>query len=146
MNESASLNNKDYDKNVSSINYAMPSEANKKEITRMAMEHPVVEITRYTKMAFDQVFSDQEKFGALTNQLGFIPFEMNIEKQMQLEVILNTNHFRNIFKVDKYDKYENQSIAWSPALLSRIMFLYYQFQKESNYAKNKEEALSQISV
>jgi|694.fasta_scaffold26478_6 hypothetical protein len=146
LNESASLNNKDYDKNVSSINYAMPLEANKKEITRMAMEHPVVEITRYTKMAFDQVFRDQEKFGALTNQLGFIPFEMNIEKQMQLEVILNTNHFRNIFKVDKYDKYENQSIAWSPALLSRIMFLYYQFQKGSNHAKNKEEVLSQINL
>jgi hypothetical protein len=124
----------------------MPLEANKKEITRMAMEHPVVEITRYTKMAFDQVFRDQEKFGALTNQLGFIPFEMNIEKQMQLEVILNTNHFRNIFKVDKYDKYENQSIAWSPALLSRIMFLYYQFQKGSNHAKNKEEVLSQINL
>ncbi|MDX1918320.1 MAG: hypothetical protein SFT81_04180 [Candidatus Caenarcaniphilales bacterium] len=97
-----------------------------------AITDPSIEIISWSKEVYDQIFSSSDKAALLKSDLGFIPFAKDIQSQLKLEVILSSPKIiqGGIFplKVSRLEMDgKKMNLEWTPALLSRIMFLYYTY-------------------
>jgi hypothetical protein len=110
-----------------------------------AQDDPVIEITRCTKEAYEEVFASGRNKDLLNIQLGFVPFEAEPKRQKQLEIILSSERFAGLFKAQQI-KTQNNAQSLSVAIMSRIAYLYYRFSAQRDQTSKLQENLAKIDL
>ena len=96
-----------------------------------------IEMVRIIKEGFDSAFSgigNESSKELMICGLGFVPFATSYEEQEKLETFLDSSEFKKANIIgsflptgdqNKEEGSENQKMEISPAVLSRVMFLFY---------------------
>lgn len=102
-------------------------------------------IVDYTKQAFDEFFGLDDKGNmqnsgkaeAISVQFGFVPFASTSGNQENIEKILNSPRYKDLYRFPP----ASEGVEWSPAILSRVMYLYnnYKNSEQGFEAQNKKD-------